>query len=211
MRKGGKYIIKVSKPTNWTHLSRQIWISFLNIWFLSDKLGIKFIAIFFDHCLKWCFNASINWPNKFIIILTIFLFPSVNFFFIKFINSFKPLGNIFILASFNNFSICSHASFFSAHFPSDIFFKSCGVIFLDISDIIFCLISFLAPPFNPFSPPFTLFFESKISEGLLLFELFCLVFIEFLLSITVIFDISFSMFFNVDSLISFINLRTSSP
>ena len=166
----------------------------------------------FDHCLKWCFNASIKRLNKFIIILTMFLFPSLNFFFIKFINSFNPLGNIFIFTSFNIFSICSQESFFSAHFPSDKFFNICGVIFFDISDIIFCFISFFVPPFTFLSPPFTLLiFESRISEERLLVEFLGFVLFEFLLSITVIFEISFSMFFNVESLISFINLRISSP
>ena len=141
-----------------------------------------------------------------------FLLPSVNFFFIKFINSFKPLGNIFILDSFRIFSICSQASFFSAHLPSDIFFKICGVIFLDISDITFCLISFFVPPFNFFSPPFILLvFESRISDALFFVEFLCLLLIEFLLSMTVILEISFSIFFNVDSFMSFINLRISSP
>ena len=165
----------------------------------------------FVHCLKWCFKASINCPNKFIIILTIFLFPSVNFFFIKFINSFNPFGNIFIFASFNIFSICSHPSFFSDHFPSAIFFKICGVIFLDISEITFCFISVFVPPFKAFSPPFNDIFESSKSEVLFLMEDFCFVLIEFRRSMTVIFDISFSMFFKVESFMSLINLWTSSP
>ena len=163
--------------------------------------------MFFDHCLKCCFNASIRRPNKFIIILTMFLFPSDNFFFIKFISSFNPLGNIFIFDSLRIFSICSHASFFSDHLPSDIFFNICGVIFLDISDITFCFISFLFPPFKFFSPPFILvIFGSKISDVLFFIEFLCFKLVEFLLSMTVIFEISFSMFFNVESFISLINL-----
>ena len=140
------------------------------------------------------------------IILTMFLLPSVNFFFIKFINSFNPFGNIFIFDSFNIFSICSHASFFSDHFPSEIFFNIDGVIFLDISDITFCFISLFAPPFKVFSPPFIEILLSNISEFRFLFELFCFVFKEFLRSMTVIFDISASMFFNVESFMSLINL-----
>ena len=162
-----------------------------------------------DHCLNPCLKASINWVNKFTIILTIFLFPSVNFFLIKFIRSFNPVGNIFIFASFNIFSIWSHASFFSAHLPSDISFKICGVIFFDISLTTFAFVSVFPAPFTSFSPPFTLKLLSNISEGLLLLEFN--VFILPFFSTTVTFANSASIFFKVDSFISFISLCISSP
>ena len=92
--------------------------------FLSDKLFIKLNAIIFAQGLKSFFKHWINLLTKDINIFTKFLFPSDNFVLIKLNKSFKPLGNIFIFASINIFSIDSHASFFSNHFPSDKSFNS---------------------------------------------------------------------------------------
>ena len=86
----------------------------------------------FAHCLNPCFKASMTFASKDTIIFTKFLLLSDNFFLIAVIKLFNPLGNILIFAEVNIFSIASHASFFSAHFP----FKSLinfGVIFLEIS------------------------------------------------------------------------------
>ena len=195
----GKYITNVSIPTCSTHLSKHNWHSFFIDWFLSDKFGIKLNAIIFVHGLNSFLRHWINLLTKDINILTKFLLLSDNLFFIKLNKSFKPLGNIFILASFNIFSIVSHASFFSIHFPSDKSFNNWLVNFLEIS----------TGPTNSNSTLCLFFIPSKFSDFSFFFTFFF--FFDSFFSITVTFSSSASIIFKVDSLISFINTFTSSP
>ena len=121
------------------------------------------------------------------------LFPSVNFDLKMSIILFKPFGRIFICASSRIFSIFSAASFFSGHFP---LFK-----FFWISAFIFLLTSTGWKSSNPVD----LFFPV-----VLLLFFFLELFGSFGL-ITVTFANSASINFNVDSLISLINILISSP
>ena len=145
------------------------------------------------HCLNPCFKASINLDNKATIIFTKFLLLSDNFFLNVVIILFNPLGNILILAAFKIFSIFSHASFFSAHFPFRSFIIW-GVIFFEIS----CGGIRSPPPDEDFPSPAVLaifFFFPADCFG----------------SITWTLSNSASINFNVDSFISLVNVFTSLP
>ena len=186
-------------PTYSTHFSKHNWHSFFIDWFLSDKFGIKLNAIILVQGLNSFFRHWINLLTKEISIFTKFLLPSDNFDFIRLNKSFNPLGNIFIFASFSIFSIFSHASFFSTHFPSDKSFNNWLVNFFEIS----------TGAISSKSPLSFFFVSSKFPDFSFFFPFFFLVCSFF--SITTTFSSSASIIFNVDSFMSLINIFTSSP